>query len=773
MTTAVLLVLLGAFSRLLPHPPNFVVLGALALFSGARLPRRSAFFVPLLAMALSDAVLDFGTGRAALSPGRLTIYAAFAAIVLVGRFARGPARTWRLAALSICASSLFFLASNFGVWAFGSLYPKTSAGLALCFAAAVPFFWNTLAADLLGTAALFGLEALSLSRRTRRRAVARLGAVLVLASGVAAAALAQQAAPVKETVVVSATAAAEEEPVVGAATTVITRERIERGGFHTVAEVLRSVPGVDIIRSGSDGSVTFAEIRGANSTQTLVLVDGQRLNSPYFPGYDLSSLTTENIERIEIVRGPFSALYGSDALGGVIQIFTRLAGPGLAGQATAEAGDAGQRAGSLFASWGGESLAISGSYRDGRVGGDRVNSDWKQQNGAMRIEGRAASGARIALEGAIEDSDLGVPGPVGRESPHARYGTRQERLSLPISFSPAPGHEATLLFADVISRPRFDDPDSFFSAQTDARSLQGRASDTWTSGANRLTGFVSFERGRVNDGSNFGPSLEGQHTTIWGAGVEDTWRLAGGITATAGVRYDDHSQFGTAWSPRATLSWLSADARWKVRASGGSAFRAPTVGELYYLFSGNPDLKPERSTSYELGVERYLTGGRIEASLFWNDFRDLIVFDFVSSLNLNVGRARTRGVEVALRQDLARTLSVDAGYRYLDAFDRGTGLTLIRRPRHRAYLGASWQPLGRLSLAPRVTLVGSRPDSDALTGQRVESPSFLRLDLFARYALGSVAPYARVENLADRRYEEVNGYPAPRRRFAAGIEARF
>jgi vitamin B12 transporter len=250
-------------------------------------------------------------------------------------------------------------------------------------------------------------------------------------------------------------------------------------------------------------------------------------------------------------------------------------------------------------------------------------------------------------------------------------------------------------------------------------------------------------------------------------------KVAGGITATAGVRYDDHSQFGAAWSPRATAAWLSSDALWKVRASGGSAFRAPTVGELYYPFSGNPDLRPERSTSYDLGVERYLPGGRIEASLFWNDFRDLIVYDFARSANFNVGRARTRGVEFALRQDLARTLSVDTGYTYLDAQDRGTGLALIRRPRHRAFLGASWQALGRLSLAPRVTFVGNRPDSDALTGNRVESPSFLRLDLFARYCLGPVAPYARVENIADRRYEEVNGYPAPRRRFAAGLEARF
>src|SRR5262249_11105659 len=154
---------------------------------------------------------------------------------------------------------------------------------------------------------------------------------------------------------------------------------------------------------------------GANSTQTLVLVDGERLNSPYFPGFDLSGLTTENVERIEIVRGPFSALYGSDALGGVIQIFTRPAAAGLAGQAAFEAGDSGQRGGSLFASYGGPSFGVAGSFREARVGGDRVNSDWRQRNGSLRIEGKVSDAFRIGLEGAIDDGEVGVPGPVGGE----------------------------------------------------------------------------------------------------------------------------------------------------------------------------------------------------------------------------------------------------------------------------------------------------------------------------------------------------------------------
>ena len=141
----------------------------------------------------------------------------------------------------------------------------------------------------------------------------------------------------------SATATPEEQVDLGAATTVITRAQIEKMGVKTVADVLRSVPGLDVSQYGGEGQLTSVFLRGANSNDTLILVDGVRLNSPYFAGYDVSSLTTENIERIEIARGPFSALYGSDAMGGVIQIFTRPGAAGFSGRASLETGNVGQR----------------------------------------------------------------------------------------------------------------------------------------------------------------------------------------------------------------------------------------------------------------------------------------------------------------------------------------------------------------------------------------------------------------------------------------------
>lgn len=767
MTTAALLVLFGALSRLLPHPPNAVALGALALYAGARLPRRWALLVPLAAMALSDFFLDFGTGRAAFGLVRAIDYAAFAGIVLLGRALARTARPLALGGLSVCGSVAFFLASNGAEWLSGGLYPKTAGGLALCLAAGVPFFWNTLAADLAGTALFFGLDGLA-----RRRTAWPLAAGVGLALLAAAPARAQQLPPVSEDVVVTATLNPEEEKDLGSATTVITREEIEKSGRSTVLELLRSVPGLDVVRSGGDGSVTSVFLRGANSTQALVLVDGARMNSPFFAGYDFSNLTTENIERIEIVRGPFSALYGSDAIGGVIQIFTRAPQRGFSGQALAEGGNASTARAAAFVSAGSGPVGFSAAYRHGRTEGGQINSDFRQDNGAARIDWEAGPAVRLALEGSILDGEGGNPGPTGAENPQARGRFREERVALPATIVLAPDNRLTMLVASVWSKPGYDDPLAAYSSRTDARTLQARVSDTATLGRHTVTGVASWERWTVDNVDTFGTYLNGQRTTIWGVGAQDTVTV-GSLTATGGVRYDRNSAFGDAVSPRLTLAWVSPGSAWKVRASGGSAFRAPTVGELYYPFGGNPGLKPERSVSWELGAEAYAGKGRAEVSLFWNDLRDLIVYDFPTNRNQNVGQARTRGVEVAWRQTLSESVALDVSYTYLDAQNRVTNLPLIRRPRHRGALGISIHPVAPLEVTARGYLVGRRPDADALTGAPFEDPSYLRLDFLARWDLGRLVPYARLENALERRYEEAAGYPAPGRRFAAGMEVKF
>src|SRR6266536_2074461 len=768
-TTAVLLVLLGAFSRLLPHPPNFVALGAIGLYAGARLPRRWAWAVPIAAMLLSDLVLDPGSGRRAVTFVRIAVYGSFALMVLVGRRLAGNARAGRLAALSAGGAVFFFLTTNFAVWVSGGGYPPTPAGLAAAYVLALPFFWNTLAAELAGTAVLFGLDAIARREAARRalRSVAAIG--IAVASFEAGSVAAAQVPPVSESVVVTATAAPEGINEVGAAVTVVTREDIERNGWRTVQDVLRSVPGALVARSGGPGAQTSVFLRGANSTHTLVLVDGVRVNSPFFPGYDFTLLSTENIERIEIVRGPFSALYGSESIGGVVHVFTRPAGDKFSGRVVGEAGNHDQRELEAFASAGTTFFGIAASARDRQDNGDRVNDDWRERSGSLRLEGRFGD-TRVALEGSTADGELGLPGPVGGETPENRYFPREDRIVLPATFHPVSGHSASVTLGWVRSRPSFASPS--FQSHTDARTLEGRAADTFSAGAHRLTAFAEWQRWKVEDSSNFGVNLDGEHATIWSVGSEDSIDLAGGWLATAGLRYDDHSRFGDVWSPRASISWRTG--RWKLRASGGTGFRAPSVGELFYPFSGNPDLQPERSTSYDLGAEYEVAGGRASASVFWNAFLHLIVYDFATGLNFNVGRARSRGAELSWRQAISSVTSVDAGYTYLDTEDQDTGLALIRRPRHSGFLGMTLTPVSRLDVSPRAVFVGPRSDVKALsTTDRVEEPSYWRFDLYARYRMGSLAPYLRAQNLNDRRYEEANGFPASGRRIAGGLEVSF
>jgi len=748
-------------------------MGAIALYAGVRLPRRWALLVPLAALALSDVFLDFGTGRAAVTPVRAAVYGTFAGIVLAGRLARGGASAQRLLLLSGGGSVAFFLATNVAVFAGGRLYPLTAAGLALCFAAAVPFFWSTLLADLCGTAALFGLD--GAARRLRSPGLASRAALVLAAAVLPAASSAQTSAPVSESVVVTATLTEEEERELGSAATVITRERIEASGARTVVELLREVPGLDVARQGGDGALTSVFLRGANSPHLLVLVDGARMNSPYFSGYDFSSLTTENIERIEVVRGPFSALYGSDAIGGVVQIFTRSPSTAPAGRATLESGSEGQRRLSAYLSAGTGPLAAAATFSDSRADGPRTNSEWEERSGSLRLDWRGANGLRLGVEGSIREGGVGVPGPVGAETPRARQDDREERLQVPVAFRPAAGHEASLLFARVASERRFEDPDSDFRSESSPETLQARAADTFRAGAHEVTAFASWERWRVDDRSNFGVALDDHGSDLWGAGVQDVLSLARGLILTAGLRYDHHSDFGDAWSPRATIAWFDGAGNWKVRGSAGGAFRAPSVGELFYPFSGNPDLEPERVTAYEAGVDRAVAGGAatVGLSLFWNEFRNLIVYEFSTSLNANVGRARTRGAEVVARLRLSDRAQLDAAYTLLETEDRQTGEDLLRRPRHRASAALSWRPVARWTVAPRAVFVGERADADPVTRRRLTTPSFLRVDLFTRYDLGVLEPYARVENLTDRGYEEVRGYPASGRRFSGGLEVRF
>ena len=707
---------------------------------------------------------------------RITIYATFAAIVLAGRRLRERAGPGRLAAFSVGASVLFFVTSNFAEWVADPKYPKTPAGLALCFVAAIPFFWATLAADLLGTAALFGLDALVAPRDAARRARSR--RPLALAAFAAPALMSGQQAPpqvppASEDIVVTATSVPEDEKDVGSAITVITREEIEKNEIVVVSDALRSVPGLDLDAVRNAG-LRDVPLHAGNQLDADARPHRRRADElAVFLGLQLGRHDDgehrPDRDRARALIPRSTARTRSAAWSRSSPAPARTASP--AGRPAKSATRARVRAPDS-SRWARDRSRGSASYRYVAFDGDRPNTDWRERNGSASLSAKLGEASRIGVEWGLIDGEVGNPGPVGAPST-ARGFTHEGRLSVPGSFALSDTNHLDVLLAGVRSEPAYRDTAGGFESQTDARTLQASVSDTATLGAHTLTAFASWQRWEVSDESNFGVNLDDARTTLWGVGAQDTATF-GAFTLTAGLRYDHYTTYGDAWSPRGTISWLSADKLWKVRASGGTGFRAPSIGELYYPFSGNPDLLPERSVSAEVGGERYFGNGRAEVSVFWNDLKDLIVYDFAASRNFNVGHARTWGVEFGWQQTILPTLAVNATYMYLKTEDLETGDPLLRRPENGASLGLAWSPISNFSFAPRLLYVGERADADPLTGDPVEDPSYLRVDFVVRWQATSIlAPYLRMINATNHAYEEAAGYPAAGRLVAGGLDVKF
>jgi vitamin B12 transporter len=613
-----------------------------------------------------------------------------------------------------------------------------------------------------------------LSRLRRALAVSLLLAPLPL--------LAQSVPPVEAELIVTAETQPEPRRTLGVAATVIGADEIERSKATSVADYLRTVPGLDVVQSGGGGTVTSLFLRGTNSTQALVLVDGVKLNSPFFGGADVSSLSTANLERVEVVRGPFSALWGSEAIGGVVQLFSRheVGEKGFGGRVTGALGNGSAMQGTADVAVRTGAVTFTGGFRRATADGGLPNEFFAVTNLSGGLEVALGDGSRAGLVLRRDSGVTGIPFSDGVATPYRKTTAETTTLAIPVAV--ALGTKTSLEFSFLASRdrPGFSDPADpygFTWSETDAKRVGGRLVLSHEFDANRLSVGSDFERTSVRSADSYGVPLDGETTRTFSLFVEDRLSLdSDRFVVTAGLRRDDNSAFGAAWSPRGTVVFLVSPSL-KLRAAAGAAFRSPTTGELYYPFSGNPDLSPERSTSVEAGVEfGVATGLWLEMTLFRNDIRDLIQYDPQSFTNENVGRARTQGVETVLRGDLGGGFVARASYTYLDATDVDSGLPLLRRPKNRvaATVGRSFASGASAELSG--TWVGSRLDRDATDFTKiVEMPAYLRVDVAATSPrfLGVLSPYVRITNLLGASYAEVSGFPAPGRRFLAGIETSF
>lgn len=570
-----------------------------------------------------------------------------------------------------------------------------------------------------------------------------------------------------ETVVV--TASGEEEPLaeVAAAVTVVDREELARSLETSVAALLRRLPGVTVLRSGLDGGVTSLFSRGTNSTHTLVLFEGIRLNDPYFGGYDWSLPLTAGVGRVELVRGPYSALYGADALGGVVQLFAP-GGTGSWWQLSGEGGTGGWHRSQAAFRYGARTWDLAAAAVEREGGGVLANDDFWGKALTVSAGFRPSEGTRLGLFARATRGHTEIPFSGAQATPHRFTAAEETLVGVPWRFRLNPhlvleGHlarvEGDLAFRDP------DDPWGYTAADTDKQSWQGRVAVQGQWAGHRVQLGSEWRQDKVTSWSSLGPVLDARTQTVRSLFVQDRIRWGRGSELTAGLRWDRAGSWEEL-SPRVTWSVPLASGR--VWVAVGKGFRAPSLGELYYPYSGNPALLPERSRSVEVGWSALVgKSWLVQLVPFANRVTDLVDFDYATWRFANVAEARQRGVEFSAERRAGDAFA-RVSATYLKTEDQ-VGRALLRRPRWSGSLtvGDSWW-WGRGEAS--VMYVGRRPDLDPVSFARVEQGGFVTANFAATVPLfDALAATLRVENLADRAYQEVRGYPAPGRRVFLGL----
>lgn len=554
-----------------------------------------------------------------------------------------------------------------------------------------------------------------------------------------------------------------------ATVTVVTKKEIDDRAARGVADVLREVPGLSVSRTGSLGKTTSVFVRGASSKQVLVLWNGIEINDPYFSGYNWGQFSTVGVQRIEVARGPFSSLYGADAVGGVVNIITS------GGRDHADLDIAGGGRG-LFngvaafgQTWGSNALDIAVEHRQDNGFAPNDNDRQNSLLGGFRFAPR--SNISIGLTGRTANYDLGVPRNTNDfatayiATPHHREHGKEWQLAVPITAELGAIH-TELRVSENHRDDRNEDPDSkSFGATTSMRRTLHVAARTATSIGTIVVG-AEGEKAEAENHDSFGLDIDTHHRSSNAVFVED--RLSRGpFELSVGVRRDHYDTFGSETSPRIGAAWTRSGN--KFHAAYGEAFRAPQIGELYLPLFGNPDLHAERSKSAEIGYDRFFdSGASVSITAFRNTFRDLIVYDLAANRFGNIGLARSRGVEIAATNRLGPFTSA-LSYTYLRAIEEPTGLQLARRPKHSGSLAFGYDR-GAGSTQLVVSRVGSRPDvNDLFPFGTVTNAAYTVADLTVRWRMGAITPYAKIENLTNTRYQEVFGFPSPTRRALLGV----
>jgi len=371
------------------------------------------------------------------------------------------------------------------------------------------------------------------------------------------------------------------------------------------------------------------------------------------------------------------------------------------------------------------------------------------------------------------ETETGIPFAIpGDPTPDRRQQGESTLIAVPLTWHIGQRWTLELIGSQIDTTFAFADPDDVWVTEstTDTTSTQARLASNHDLGSHTFSWGGEWRSDEVNDASNLGPNLDAENVEVTSFFLQDVWNMGAKVRLLLGARWDDADQWGSETSPRADLGWRLSESV-ELRVGYGTAFRPPSIGELYYPFSGNPELVSETSSSADLGFTVGSRNGasRWEITAFSTDLDNLIEFDFESYRNHNIGSASIRGAEITWTQSLPRRGASIVQATYLDTED-DTGLPLLRRPEW----SGSWTLHGSFSkhLNGDITMlyVGARDDVDPITFERTRTSSYTSADVALAYSLwNGIELTARALNVLDKEYSEVLGYPAPGRRYLFGL----
>jgi vitamin B12 transporter len=607
-------------------------------------------------------------------------------------------------------------------------------------------------------------------------------------------------------IVITATRVPTPEQQVASSITIISADDIETRQQRTITDVLKLVPGLNVVQTGGPGGVSSVFIRGTNSNHTKVLIDGIDVSDPSNAtgAFDFGHLLTQDIERVEVLRGPQSGLYGSDAIGGVINIITRAGSGPMHGAIGLEGGsfDTFNQAARLAGAQDGFHYAANiEHFHAGSVpvtpldllagtGVARNNDSNDNLTLSTKFGYDVTPTFDLGLVGRYTDIHLhttgedypppdfnGVPAAQQTTAATAEYFTRLTAHALTFNglldqtLGLAYSHSRTDTFVPNDTVP----PTSSGSLNTgDRRKADWQGNFHFAPAATLVLG-AEYERDGIDE-----PIVADVHVTSGYGELQS--QLGDHWFSALNVRYDDNSRFGGKTTWRFAPAWVIQESDTKLKASVGTGFKAPTLSQLYqsfpaFDFFANPDLKPETSTGYDAGIEQGLAGGVVRFGVTWyhNHIRDLIASNDAFTQWINIGEATTQGVESFIAWQPAKELTLRIDYTYTEATDDLAHQELLRRPKHKGTFDATWQVTSAWQLNLNVLAVSDWVDVSRdgfMSG--IEAPGYTSVNFATSYDLTThLTVFGRIDNLLDRHYENPVGFLQPSIGFYAGIRVNL